>query len=353
MSNSIETRAADKPARKLNPHKAVTLADVAAHVGVSAVAVSVVLNNSDSKVRVSPATRERILQAAELLHYEPNGLARSLRLQRTNTIGFYGAHGHTLDPGFPFYAALLSGLQMGCSEQDKDLLLQSRFKNHSDNEIYMELLNGRIDGLVLYARHVTPLIERLMESRLPIVTVVHKVPGVPCVGIDNEGSGRILARHLIDCGYKSVLFRNAEPQLPLTVRLRLKGFRAEADAHGMKVIYSNSDDQWPNEAEQRLLTSSDRPQVAVAFSDFSADGIVAFCREQGIRIPEDMGVAGFDNLPSTLRPSSRLTTVHCPWYDVARRAVSVLVDLRNGKDVPELIELPVHLVEGETTRISA
>lgn len=353
MSNSTNEQQAGQTPQKLHPAKAVTLSDVAAHVGVSAVAVSVVLNNSQSKVRVSAATRERILQAAQELQYQPNSLARSLRLQRTNVIGFYGAHGRTLDPRFPFYAALSAGLQMGCRENDKDLLIQSRLGSQSDNDIYMSLLNGQIDGLVIYARHMTPLIQRLLESRLPIVSVVHQVPGVPCVGIDHIESGRLMARHLLECGYRSVLYRNALPDLPQTVVRRQQGFLEVAEANGMTIQYSNCDEQWPSEEEQRLLTSSERPDVVLAYSDHSADGIAAFCREKGLKIPEDIGIAGFDNLPSTLRPALRLTTVRCPWTEVASRAVGLLVDLREGHEVPDYIELPVELVTGDTTRIIA
>ncbi|RYG75469.1 LacI family transcriptional regulator [bacterium] len=338
------------PPRKSNPNKAVTLTDVAAHVGVSAVAVSVVLNNSQSKVRVSAATRERILQAAEELQYQPNSLARSLRLQRTNVIGFYGAHGRSLDPRFPFYGALSAGLQMGCRQHDKDLLLQSRLGSNSDTDIYMSLLSGQIDGLVLYAHHVTPLIERLIESRLPIVTVVHRLPGVPCVGIANEQSGRLLAQHLLQRGYKKALSRNSSPDLPLTVANRMRGFTEEATVGGMEVSHTYCDEQWPSKEEQELLTGSNRPDVVVSYSDHSADGIIAFCRENGLSVPTDLGIAGFDNLPSYLRPSMRLTTVNCPWTEVAQRAVGLLVDLHEGKEVPEYVELPVEIVEGETTR---
>jgi LacI family transcriptional regulator len=350
MPNSTEAQEGEQPSRKINPTKAVTLTDIAAQVGVSAVAVSVVLNNAQSKVRVSAATRERILQAAAELQYQPNNLARSLRLQRTNVIGFYGGYGRTLDARLPFYAALSAGLQMGCRDHDKDLLIQSRLGSGNDNDIYMSLLNGQIDGLVLYARHITPLIERLMESRLPIVSVVHRVPGVPCVGIDNEESGRMMARHLLKCGYHSVLYRNAMPELPQTVVERMRGFCQEAEAGGLAMTYSHCDEQWPNDEEQRLLMSSERPEVVVAYSDHSADGIAAYCREQELNIPGDIGIAGFDDLPSTLRPAHRLTTVHSPWIEVASRAVGLLVDLHNGKEVPDYVELPVHLVEGDTTR---
>ncbi len=210
--------------------RAVTLGDVAAAAGVSKVAVSVVLNNGRSQVRVSPATRESIVETAQTLEYKPNAMARSLRRQRTDVIGFYSAQGQIFNPLHPFFGTVLKGLLDGCEDHRKDFLLHGTFRNRSENDIYLELLNGQIDGLVLYAREVTPLIQRLIDSRLPVVTIADEVPGLPCVTVDDSLGGKLLATYLADKGYKSVMYRVTDAVLPSTIEQRWQSFRAEATA---------------------------------------------------------------------------------------------------------------------------
>ena len=341
----------EEEARALAPNgRAVTLADVAAQAGVSAVAASVVLNNAQSKVRVSAQTRERILEAAQRLQYRPNAVARSLRRRRTNIIAFYSVQGVVLDPAFPFYGALLSGLLRGCDEHGKDFLVHGTFRGMSEDDVFLELLNGQIDGLVLYSRTITPLVEKLVQSRLPVVTVVNEVPGLPGVGVQNEEGARTLARHLAAKGYRRALYRSTVTQLPLTLQRRLDAFCFEAKRLSIEVMHSQSDTQHPTREEEQILASTQkRPDVVVAYSDWSADGIVEYCAKVGLRVPQDLAVAGFDDLPSNLRPARRLTTMTASWNEVTRRAVGLLVARCNGEDVPMTTELPVELLEGDTT----
>ncbi|HEX8464480.1 MAG TPA: LacI family DNA-binding transcriptional regulator [Abditibacterium sp.] len=343
--------AESKPKTAASRAKAVTLADVAAQAGVSSVAASVVLSNARSQVRVSDSTRARIVEAAARLQYRPNAVARSLRLQRTNIFGFYQAHGQWLDPRSPFFAALLAGLQHGCESRGKDLLIHTTFRGRSEDDIFLELINGQIDGLVLYAREITPLIEKLVESHLPVVTVVNEVPGVSCASIDDTQGGQLLARHLADRGYERVLYRRTETPLPLTLQRRMDSFCAEAALRGLSVQESrnNSDTLSAQEQELLLCDSKERPQAVAAWSDYAADGVVDFCRQNGLRVPQDLAVVGFDGLPSTLRPASHLTTIAAPWHDVASTAVSLLVAQCNGEEVPEQTVLPVQLSVGDTT----
>lgn len=340
-----------KTRKRSSGARAVTLADVAAQAGVSSVAASVVLSNARSEVRVSPSTRERILEAARQLEYRPNALARSLRLKRTNVIGFYSAFGNVMDPRYPFYGALLAGLMQGCETHQKDFLLHGTFRNRSEDDIYLELHNGQIDGLVLYARTMTPLIERLVESRLPVVTIINEVPGIPCVSTDNATGGRLLAAHLADQGYKRVLYRRTASQLPRTLQTRLDSFQAEADARGLTVLHSASDEFLPEEDEREILLApkGERPEAVAAWSDFAADGVVQFLRNAKLRVPEDMAVTGFDGVSSMVRPAARLTTIRVPYDQIAHEAISLLVAQCEGKEVPERTELPVELEVGETT----
>jgi DNA-binding LacI/PurR family transcriptional regulator len=313
-----------------------------------------VLNRSRTGTRVSPATRARIMEAAESLHYTPNALARSLRQQKTHVIAFYNAQNVVFKPTYPFYAAILSGIQDGCTEFKKDLLIHANFAGRSDDDIFLGMHNGQIDGLVLYVRSVTPLVERLVASHLPVVTVAEEVPGVPYVGIDEVQGGKLLAQHLASKGYKRVLYRSVDEEVvPLTQQERMNAFCEEAAALGMSVQHSRSNPRshLPSSEEERLLMlpKEERPEVVACWGDVSADGLAAWCIEKGLKIPGDFALTGFDGLTSTQRPSLNLTTIRAPWPDVARTAVGLLAARCEGQDVPERTILPVELLAGDTT----
>lgn len=334
--------------------KSVTLTEIARQAGVSLGAASVALNGSNSNLGVSQATRERIIQVAADLNYRPNAVARSLRNRRTHVVAFYNAQEGVFDPRYPFYAAILAGVQAGCAEQKMHLLIHGNFEDQSDDDIFLMLHNGQIDGLVLYVREVTPLVKRLVESHLPVVTVAEQVPGLPYVGIDEEQGGRLIAQHLAEKGYKRVLYRSGqEDVLPLTQQQRMQAFRDEAISLGLdvNVVGTNPKTNLPSAEEETLLLSNDpeRPDVIACWGDVSADGIAAFCMDNGISIPESIALVGFDNFPSLERPALRLTTVHAPWLEVARTAVGLLAEQCKGKEVPPTTILPVSLVEGDTT----
>ena len=316
---------------------------------MSKVAVSVVLNNSRSQVRVSPQTRERIEEAARALEYKPNAMARSLRRQRTDVIGFYSAQGQVFNPLYPFYGTILQGLLNGCEDHQKDLLLHGTFRHRSENDIFLELLNGQIDGLVLYARTATPLIQRLIDSRLPVITIADQVPGLPCVTVDDAMGGRLLANYLADQKYRSVLYRVTDRVLPSTVEQRWQSFRETATARGLTVELLHTTGARTEEFERELLLDKQRrPDVLAAFNDFSADFAVDFCRENNLSVPDDLAIVGFDGFAAEHRPSRRLTTIRAPWGEVARRAVSLLVAQHDGQEVPARTVLPVELVPGDT-----
>lgn len=329
--------------------RSVTLANIAEQVGVSTVAVSVVLNNSRSKVRVSEATRQRIIDAAREMNYQPNGVARSLLRRRTNIIGFYSAQKQMFDPQYPFYGAILKGLLKGCETHKKNFLIHGTFNNVSPDDIYLELLNGQIDGLVLYAREQTPLIERLVSSHLPVVIVADEIRDLPCVTVDDHLGGQLMARRLAQKGYKQILYWIPREKLPSTIQKRLNGFQEEAASLGLEVEVFHPKGAWPfTDDVEALAARKNRPQVIAAFSDFTANHLINLLRVNGVRVPEDMAVTGFDGFNDVFGAPTGITTIRAPWEEVAHTAVSLLIQQCAGEPIPMLTQLPVTLVEGHT-----
>ena len=338
------------PGRAPTLAKAPTLQNIADIAGVSAVAVSVVLNNSRSKVRVSETTRQRILDTARQLNYRPNELARALMRRQTNVIGFCNFRQWLFDPLHPFYGSLMKGAMMGCETHKKNLLLHGTFGGAAEEDVFLQLLNGQVDGLILYVRETTPLTERLAASHLPVVTLCDAVPGLPSVSIDSESGGRLLARHLAAKGYRRAVYWVDDAVLPTSIQQRYDGFQSEAALHGMAVELF-----WPRENRQlgeellALLQQPNPPQVIAAYNDYVAECLILECEAAGVRVPQDLAITGFDGFADFFGWRKEITSVRAPWIQVAQAAVSILVEQCNGGSVPLRTELPVELIEGTTT----
>lgn len=328
-----------------------TIKDIAIHVGVSTATVSAVMSkNCNGNVRVSEATRTRILEAASLLNYRPNSIAQSLRRKKTNVIGLYSVHGY-LNPEMAFTTRIVGGLHRGCNLHGKDLLLHGLFAGRSIEEVYNELANGLVDGLILYAPSGDPLVERLARSSFPVVGIVDALPGIPSVVADDEEGMRLIAQFLKEKGVKKSLFRSSSGHLVSSER-RNRAFIQEAERLKLEVVDSIfPTHEAPTDAEiDRLCgSSSNRPDAVVCWNDQTAYFILKACLKRGMQIPGDLAITGFDGLPPTLPTSTRVTTVNAPWIDIASKAVDLLMLRIQGEDIPMETKLAVSIEEGDTT----
>lgn len=336
--------------RLTSDNEAATLSDVAAKAGVSKVTVSAVLNGSRSNTRVSDATRQRILVAAAELRYRPNAIARSLRRRKTNIIGFYSGHG-VVNAQNPFLTSVIGGLQTACDDHRKDLLLHGLFRGRSVDDIYDELLNGTIDGLVLIAFPDNPLVDRLAHAPLPAVMIADSVPTIPAVVVDDAGGSRMLAEHLAEKGHRRILYRMA-PDARQSALRRYEAFRAAAASLGMTLVHV-SHAPHPGrltQEEKAILTgpSGVRPTAMACWMDGFVGHALPDIAALGLRVPEDLAIVGFNGNHATPNPDLP-TTILAPWVQVAETAVSVLVARMEGKEVPAETVLPVTFAPGATT----
>lgn len=339
-------------ASKTRPSRNVTLRDIAERVNVSPFTVSVVLNGSRSNTRVSQATRERILNAARDMGYLPNSLARALRAQSTGILGLYFGYGH-LEPHDPFHAEVLTGLQRGCEQCNRDLMIHYSFHRYGVDEVFSELAGGKIDGLVLIAAPSDPLVARLRGSNLAVVAMTDRIPGVPSVIADDAQGSRAIADHLHAKGHRGVLYRSCPGESDSASR-REQGFHERASELGMKT-YSAKTSDWRGKVEEEesnylLQRSRFGITAAVCWGDPSAHALLKFCRLNQIRVPNDLAVVGFNGIEPPVEPAQSLTTVRAGWSTVAQQAVHLLVNRLEGhEEVPDLTVLPVEFVSGETT----
>ena len=328
----------------------VTMRDVAREAGVSQMTVSAVLGGKSAQSRISEPTQVRVIEAAREMGYQPNAIARSLRRRSTNVIGFYSGYGY-LDTHNAFLAELISGLQAGGERHRKDLLLHGVYRGSSVDDIYAELMDGRIDGLVLNAGPQDPLADRLAASHLPVVALVDAIPTVPSVvAADAQGSA-YLAAHLAEKGHSRVLYRYSNHRYLVSASRRREAFLQRAAEYGMEVRLWEDDVTCPaNIAGLDWFHEAPgiRPTAVVCWNDLAAYDLLTQCRKYGLRTPEDLAVVGFDGVPTPFDFVWRLTTVRAPWAEVARVAVDLLIAQIQGEPVLQETELPVELVCGDT-----
>ncbi|CEK12969.1 transcriptional regulator, LacI family [Chthonomonas calidirosea] len=331
----------------------VTLEDVAKRAGVSRMTVSAVLNRNLTHVRVSRATQQRVLQAATELNYFPNAIARSLRKKRTGIIGFYGGLGY-LNASLPFYAEIIGGLQRGCDLHRLDLLVHGTFPRRSVKDIYAELVDGRLDGLVVHTSADDPLVTLLAKSHLPVVAIADAIESLPSVVVDDFIGGKLQAEHLAGRGHSQVLYRASDRPL-ISACLRYDGFMECAQNYRMKVTTWRGLENIANDAKAvdafcEVLKSCQATAV-VCWNDMSALDTLMICHDRGMNVPGDVAVMGYDGIRTMGSLFHRLTTIKAPWFDVASRAIALLVEQIESKDenLQKEVVLPVELVCGDTT----
>lgn len=329
-----------------------TLEDVARLAGVSKMAASVVLNGARSGTRVSLKTRERILAAAAELDYRVNPIARSLKTRQTGTIGFYSGN-HSLEDRSPYLTEILLGIRAATDEYDKDLLMFGVFDGKSEMDVFRALSDGRVDGLVIHAAPDDPVVKLLAGSNFPVVAHTDALGSIPSVVVDDEAGGQIQARLLHEHGHRRVLLRTSMYPF-VSVKRRTFAFKSEAERLGMHVVVGKMTTHGADHAltnEELALLAADRPDRLTAIAcwdDGCAYVQIPQLLGQGLRIPEDVAIVGFNGIEPIYPLAWDVTSIACHWELVARTAVKTLLDRIRGTQVPIEIRLPVEVRRGNT-----
>jgi DNA-binding LacI/PurR family transcriptional regulator len=349
------------------------LKDVAAELGVSAATVSNAYNRPD---QLSPALRERVFEAARRLGYTgPDALARGLRRGRAGAVGILYEDRLSYAFADPAAVLFLQGVSVATEEVGLGLLLLSGAPGEERDS---EAVSGAVvDGFVIYSMpEGDPLVEAALGRRLPAVIVDQpRVGGVPFVGIDDQGAAGSAAEHLLVLGHRRFgvvtfcitpgaaggiadLNRQRAATYPVT-RARLRGYAGAIEGAGLSwadvPVHENFENA-PEEgrkAAEALLSRDPRPTAILAISDQLALGVVEAARERGLRVPEDLSVVGFDDVPEAARSNPPLTTVHQPHVEKGLMAGRLLVaQLRGGETAGSPALLPTSLiVRGSTARV--
>jgi DNA-binding LacI/PurR family transcriptional regulator len=335
-------------------NRRVTSLEVAKHAGVSRTTVSFVLNNV-SNANISLETRAKVRRAASDLGYTPNEAARSLVSGQTRTVGLIISHAEQLQVD-AYIPQLLYSMTAASHQHGYQVMLETIYKNnHTSN--YVRLVEGhRIDGLIVLNTWSHDLqLPKLLDRKFPVVML-----GLPqnmsmndqtfIVEINGRDAANRATKHLIDLGHTRIAHISFVPEKHDVVQPRREGYKAALEAAGLAfdpklVRFGNYSAQSGFDAMKSILQQKPHPSALFAGNDTIALGAMAAIREHGLRIPEDIAVVGFDDIPTAPFMLPALTTIQAPAILQGKTAIDMLLQRMQGKiPAQQRVELESPLV---------
>ena len=304
-----------------------TIREVAKKANVSTATVSHVFNNTRY---VTEETRELVLEAAKFLNYQPSSIARSLSTNNTKIVGML-----VVDVLNPFFAYLIQGISELLWDKGYNLLLCSTHEDPKKEKYFLQdLLERRVDGIIISPTGFDqPIIQDFQRHEIPLVFIDRHPPEDygPVIQTDNVKAGYMSTKHLLELGHRRIMLMTRNPFLS-TVRGRMEGYRqafAEVDIpvdeELIKVIEQRQDSA--QEATVKALQMENPPTAIIATNHVITLGVLEGIKDLNIRIPDDISIIGFDDLPwySLLTPP--LTAIQHPITSICERSVEVLSEM--------------------------
>lgn len=334
----------------------IGLKEVAEKTGYSITTVSRALAGYSD---VNAQTRQHIVETAQSLGYEPNLVARQLRNQKTQTIGVIVP---TNDRSFPndFFGQLILGVSSAAAREHYDLLISAQIQGEEEMAAYQRIVGGnRVDGMILArTRQHDPRISYLQKKRHPFVVSGRSAPNEPSnypyIDVDSQAGVHMLVRHFAELGHQRIGLILPPEELAFT-EFRLHGYQDGLKEAGLpyqpeNVVYGDLLPSGGFRGTQQLLSSHQTVSAIIACNDLMALGAMNAIQAAGLRVGEDVAVAGFDDIPAAEFSHPSLTTIRQPIYDIGQQLVSLLMDVINGKPVEETqVILPCTLVVRESS----
>lgn len=337
--------------------KRVTSQDVANLAGVSRTTVSFVLNDVKG-FNISPETRQKVMSAAESLNYVPDATAQALASRRAKAIGLVMTRSPHHIATDAFLPQIIGGMMEVIKDNKLRLLIEYVEVEHQDRA-YLELARAKhIDGMILLTPRLNDAgLKKLEQVDIPTVLMGHlEGSNLYSVDVDNQLAAQQGVQHLLDLGHTQIAcITNAPPSYAATPD-RVAGYRNALIAAGITpdeglIRYADFDPQSGYAQTKSLLESGNKFTAIFVASDNVAIGVKAALREAGLRIPEDISLVGFDDIPWAQYADPPLTTVHLQAQEMARKACLMLMDLLQGKepDIKQQI-IETHLVVRKSSR---
>jgi LacI family transcriptional regulator len=328
----------------------VTLKDIAKRAGVTSATVSMVINN---KPNISQTTRKKVLSIAKELNYYPNVIARGLATKRSNAIG-------VIVPNLAssFVVRVLQGIKSTNRDLNYTVLLFDTIgQKESEAQLFQRLARERrIDGVILISATVTDEeLNVFAEESVPGIVVARQCDKIDCVYVNNEQGAKDAVNYLISKGH-SVIACVVSAKLGLPMEERLSGYRKslaeKAIPFRQELVFSVDEDNMNDGAAIFAKLKAIQPAVTAVFvpaGDMVAIGILKEAKKNGLRVPEDLAVVGYDDLPAAEVIEPSLTTVRQPKLEMGDYAINMIVDKIEGREAGlKQKELPTKLIVRES-----
>ncbi len=323
-----------------------TIRDVAKRAGVAPITVSRVINHSGY---VNEQTRARVEAAIADLGYLPNVLARSLRSRRTNTLGLI-----LTDISNPFWTTVARGVEDAASDAGFNVILCNTDESVVEQDKYLHVLvQKQVDGVLLVpARSAVEPVKFVQSQNTPVVVLDRRIPNsqTDAVRCDSEDGAYQLTRLLLSLGHRRIAMLSG-PRGVSTAEDRVAGYRRALLEAGVEVdtalvYYGEFSLESGYAMTGQMLARTPRPSALFAGNNFIAIGALRALRDAGLRVPEDIALVGFDDLPADLVVDPFLTVAAQPAYEMGRQATELLL-ARLSEEAPAVyqeIVLPTTIV---------
>lgn len=325
-----------------------TIKDVAKYAGVSTTTVSHVINNTRF---VSAETRRSVQEAIRALHYSPSAVARSLKVNQTQTIGLLSS---SAEPAY--FAEIIEAIEQHCFRQGYTLILCNTHTNLQKQQACLaRLAQKRIDGLLVMCAEYPPALLDTLEQYHEIPMVVldwgQRQRSFTDIVVDNAFQGGYLAgQYLIARGHRDIGVIPGQPERN-TGQGRYRGFVQALADHQIPlneawVVQGDFEPESGYRAMQQILAQPHRPTALFCGGDAMALGAMCAASEMGLRVPQDISVIGYDNLKASRYYSPALTTIHQPKARLGEAAITMLLDrIVNKRQQAQTIEVHPTLIE--------
>jgi len=327
----------------------VSQIDVAQLAGVSQAAVSRTFTPGAS---VSEEVKQQVLEAAEQLGYRPNAIARSLITDTTKIIGVVRVRF-----GNPFYSQIFKELSQKLQDLGYTILLLNAAQDHEIEQALPVALQYHVDGLIITSATLTSkMADECARIGTPVVLFNRYEMGTTANAVccDNVGGGKLVANALLDMGYERLAYIAGEEGTS-TNRDREQGFTQQLQTRGYKLFFRQSGNEYTYKAgyaaAKHILQSETPPDALFCASDLMAMGALDAAKELGLKIPDELGIVGFDDIEMTAWPSYALTTVRQPVDRMVDATIEVLLNAIENPDAETVMKwIPATLVERSSTR---
>ncbi len=308
----------------------VTIADVAREAGVSAMTVSRAINGKEG---LSPATRDRIHAIIARLGYRPSIIARSLATDRTGTIGLV-----VVDNSNPFFSGVARAVEHEAYTQGYSVFLCNTEEDTvREQAVLRSLEDKRVDGVIVCSpRSDENELQAALQGHPAVVVINRRLAQAPpgTLLINDPQAGRLCTEHLLSRGHRAVGFL-AGPARSHSGQARAMGYRAALEAAGIAPRPAWTRPCQPvvesgHAAALDLLTQQPEITALFCFNDLTAVGALRAAAQLGRRVPDDLAIVGFDDIPLASLVTPPLTTCHVPLYELGQQAVQLLLSQMTG-----------------------